>query len=412
MSRTLILRTATLGVAIMLASAPVSAQSFTVGDKEVQVHGSIQQGFIVGTGNNFLTMNTNDGSLQMTDGAVNLSTQLTRKLRVGGQLYARNIGDLGKGQLQLDWGFADYRFNDAFGVRGGKVKTPMGLYNDTQDMEFLHTWALLPQGPYPLDLRSVVIAHTGADAYGTLSMKKAGKVQYTVYGGFIADDKNGGYRYGIEDLGLAFNGDIEQRGGGLDARWFAPVDGLMAGYSFQRSNLDANFVIPVHNVRLSTVIPKWNHHSLYADYQKDRLHVSTEWRRDMMAAETTMEDVDQATLAAIAATLDLGAVAAGPVTPGGSWFASASYRLLDQLEVGSYHSRYRFNLDGNENDHVYDTAVTGRIDLNRFWNVKVEGHFIDGYGDTMMAHGFYLRANPRGFEPTTKLLVVRTGVSF
>jgi hypothetical protein len=29
-----------------------------------------------------------------------------------------------------------------------------------------------------------------------------------------------------------------------------------------------------------------------------------------------------------------------------------------------------------------------------------------------MAHGFYLRANQQGFEPTTKLLVVRTGVSF
>jgi hypothetical protein len=98
-----------------------------------------------------------------------------------------------------------------------------------------------------------------------------------------------------------------------------------------------------------------------------------------------------------------------------SWFASASVRVLDRLEVGSYHTRFVSSLQRPsqpDDNHIYDTAVAGRIDLNRFWNVKVEGHFIDGYGDTMTAHGFYLRDNPQGFQPTTKLLVVRTGVSF
>jgi len=36
-----------------------------------------------------------------------------------------------------------------FGVRGGKVKTVIGLSNDTQDYEFLNTFALLPQSVYP-----------------------------------------------------------------------------------------------------------------------------------------------------------------------------------------------------------------------------------------------------------------------
>jgi hypothetical protein len=425
MSRSHTLRAAVLGVAITLASEPVFAQSFNVGDKEVQVHGSIQQGFIVGTGNNFLTMKTNDGSVEMTDGAFNLSTQVTRKLRVGGQLYSRNIGDLGQGQLQLDWGFADYKFHDAFGVRGGKVKTPMGLFNDTQDMEFLHTWALLPQGSYPLDLRSVVIAHKGADAYGTVSMKKAGKVQYNVYGGFISDDKNGGYRYGIEDRGLSFTGDIKQRGGGLDARWLAPVDGLVTGYSFLRTRIAADFGMTApFKLQLSAVVPKWDHHVVYGDYQKDRLHLSAEWRREIMETRAVVDlsAIDPAVLTALIATMAPGAtpdMAASmpPVSRSGSWFTAASYRLSDRLEVGSYHSRYLIdagNLQANmlADDHVYDTAVTGRVDLNRFWNVKVEGHFMDGYGDTVMAHGFYLRVNQQGFDSTTKLLVVRTGVSF
>jgi len=49
------------------------------------------------------------------------------------------------------------------GFRAGKVKTALGLYNDTQDAESLHTWALLPQALYPTDLRTSLIAHTGGD---------------------------------------------------------------------------------------------------------------------------------------------------------------------------------------------------------------------------------------------------------
>ena len=50
------------------------------------------------------------------------------------------------------------------GFREGRVKTSLGLYNDTQDQEFLHTWALLPQSLYPADLRSVAL-RTWAETY-------------------------------------------------------------------------------------------------------------------------------------------------------------------------------------------------------------------------------------------------------
>ena len=53
------------------------------------------------------------------------------------------IGSLDDFKPQLDWAYGDYKFASWFGARAGKVKTAMGLYNDTQDMEFLHTWALL-----------------------------------------------------------------------------------------------------------------------------------------------------------------------------------------------------------------------------------------------------------------------------
>src|SRR5689334_1956210 len=123
-----------------LGAAQASAQtSVTVGGREIQVHGFVQQGFVFTDDNSFLTMGSSNGSGEMTDGAFNVSTKLNDKLRIGAQAYARNLGQFGNGHVELDWVFADYQLNDKIGFRGGKVKTQLGLINDTQDMEFLHT---------------------------------------------------------------------------------------------------------------------------------------------------------------------------------------------------------------------------------------------------------------------------------
>jgi hypothetical protein len=63
-------------------------------------------------------------------------------------------------------------------------------------------------------------------------------------------------------------------------------------------------------------------------------------------------------------------------------------------------------------NHVYDKVITARVDLNRFWNVKVEGHSMNGYGAGPFPDGFYPRANPQGFKPNTNAVVVKTGMSF
>ena len=67
----------------------------------------------------------------------------------------------------------------------------------------------------------------------------------------------------------------------------------------------------------------------------------------------------------------------------------------------------------NPDNHLYDKVVTARVDLNSHWNVKVEGHFMDGYGaPTMYPVGFYTPDNPKGLKPQTNLLLIRTGWNF
>ena len=61
---------------------------------------------------------------------------VTDKFHVGAQLYLRNIGPLGKWRPDLDWAYAGYKSKNWLGVRGGKVKTALGLYNDTRTLNF------------------------------------------------------------------------------------------------------------------------------------------------------------------------------------------------------------------------------------------------------------------------------------
>lgn len=388
------------GLLLLLVGASASpslAQSFKVAEKEVQVHGFVQQGFNVTDENNFLTMDTSGGSAAMTDAAVNLSSNLTRKLRVGAQVYARNIGELGNGSLEVDWAFADFKFADGFGVRGGKMKTMLGLFSDTQDMEFLYTWALLPQGLYPLDLRSVTIAHIGADVYGNVKLGKAGSLAYTGYVGKIQDDDQGGYRYGVQDSGLGFLTGLNSRGGGFDARWTTPVNGLMTGYSFTQTKDNVDLVVNAMLMPFTVTSDPARRQALYADYQGSRVRLSGELRR-----EFTVLNLEPA-------------VFPRSETPSRAWFAAVSYRLFEKLEVGSYHSNFVYNANlpsSDANNHIYDTAVSSRLDLNRFWNVKVEGHFIDGNGNSALARGFYRRNNLSGFSQKTRMLVIRTGLNF
>ena len=71
------------------------AQDFKLFDRDVQIHGFASQGFIYTNDNNWLTMNTSQGSGAFTEFGVNVSSSVTDKLRVGAQLYDRNLGRLG-----------------------------------------------------------------------------------------------------------------------------------------------------------------------------------------------------------------------------------------------------------------------------------------------------------------------------
>ena len=402
---------------LSLSLAPVSlhAQDFKVRGRDLQLHGFASQGFVHTDENNWLTMPTQGtGSFAFTDFGANASLQVTDRFRVGAQFYDRNLGQLGQYHPSLDWAVADYRFKAWFGVRGGKVKTTLGLYNDTQDLDFLHTFALLPQSVYPTDVRDATLAHTGGDIYGNVALRhRLGALSYTAYAGHRSDSIYSGYAY----LASQYNVHYSRYGGlmyGGDLRWNTPLKGLLIGAS--RLNQDvsgqATFVDPINPgggfVPYSDASKSDWANQFYAEYAVGKLRIDSEYRRflhDQIVNGGILETIDDVR----------------------GWYISGAYRVVKRVALGSYYSRYSITtasggplaaLFPDQTDtslpanHVYDKVITARIDLNKFWNAKLEGHFMNGYGSSIYPDGFYPQVNPQGFKPNTNALVVKTSLDF
>ena len=407
-----------LACATAIAAIPAGLHAqfnFDVGGRQVQVHSFLSEGYAYTNQNNYLTMKTSRGSADMFDAGVSISVRLTDKLRISAQGYVRDFGRLGQWHPTLDYGYADYRFKDWFGIRGGKVKTVLGLFNDTQDNQSLFTFAMLPQAVYPTDLRDATIGHTGGDVYGNIFMKRAGSLSYTVYAGNRQDTRYGGYLLLLQDRGINMNsyGGLQY---GADLKWTTPVKGLLMGASHMREEITGtgtgacSAAVPINCQAWSArTLGNYEEHSnkdqsnfAYAEYSLGNLRIDGEYRRYWRDQDVWNN------------SYEVKADSRG-------WYISGAYRFSKWLELGSYYSRFSCMYLRNgvpsfdtslPTNHLYDKVVSARFDLGRWWNVKVEGHFMDGWGGTQSPDGFYTTDNPAGILPTTRLLLVRTGFSF
>lgn len=138
---------------------------------DFQVHGYAAQGFVYSDDNNFFG-ESSDGSFNYYEAGLNASIQVHPKLTFAAQGAIRDAGISDTGTLRLDYAVADYRFlervNTTIGVRAGKVKNPLGFYNETRDVVFTRPSILMPVGYSDnQNQRSLVFTAPGAQIYGT-----------------------------------------------------------------------------------------------------------------------------------------------------------------------------------------------------------------------------------------------------
>ena len=152
---------------------------------EVDLHGLVSQSFVFSDNNHYLFEGSRGGSLEFSEFFLNFSRQFNDNLRIGMQFSARQFGDVENLEPSLDWGYGDYRFNSYLGLRVGKVKQPMGIFNENRDIDFSKHSIILDQGIYPESFRMIVQSYSGAGLYGSLNLEQSslGFVDYQIYGG-------------------------------------------------------------------------------------------------------------------------------------------------------------------------------------------------------------------------------------
>jgi len=140
--------------------------------RSLQFHGFLSQSFVLTSANRWFG-NSEDGSLDFTEAGLNLSFRPIGPLRLAAQGIYRRSGRLNPNELRLDYALADYTFLSSakgrLGILLGRVKNPLGLYNETRDVAFTRPTIFLPQSIYFDRTRNLGLANDGFQLYGEYS---------------------------------------------------------------------------------------------------------------------------------------------------------------------------------------------------------------------------------------------------
>ena len=342
----------------LAASRPAAAAEMSLPGElgQLQVHGFISQGFLYTSDNNYLA-NSSRGSFEFTELGLNFTLQPMDRLTLGLQIFSHDLGPIGDYRATLDWYSVDYHWQDWLGIRAGRVKLPFGLYNDSSDIDSARTAILLPQSIYPAQNRDFLLAQTGFELYGYRGLGAAGGLDYRMYGGTIFLDirPQPGSPVTAVDLNVPF-----VAGGRL--MWAAPVEGLRLGGSLQFLRLETHLLVPSTPSQVAVNLPVmlW---VASVEYTVRDLLLSAEYSRWRVRTESSNPSL----------------VPEG-LTFSERGYALASYRVNSWLQTGAYYSLLFPNVSrrGTLAGRQHDAALTLRFDINPFWLVKVEGHYMHG----------------------------------
>jgi hypothetical protein len=353
-----------MGAAVLATALLAGATSARAAEDEsgptVQIHGFVSQGAVLSTSNNYLTRSER-GSVDFSEVGINVTSQLTDRLRWGLQLFSRDLGPSGNYVVRADWFYLDYKWRDWFGIRAGRIKVPFGLYNESSDIDAARVPILLPQAVYPLANRDYLLAQTGLELYGFVDLRGAGALEYRLYGGTIYVAAPAGSGVSAIDVPYLFGGRL---------MWETPVEGLRVGGSFQALRIAFDYAI---DPRMPGVVTSFGADALLgvasAELVRGNLMLASEfsqWR-------TTIDSDDLAVYSPGTKRVVVSERA----------YVMGTYRVAEWLWPGAYYSvlfpdEANATFTGPSKDMQHDLAATLRFDINAHWLVKLEAHYMHG----------------------------------
>lgn len=364
---------------------------------EIQIHGFLSQGYLKSTDNNYL-VRSSEGSFEFTEAAVNFQSQLTDKLRVGIQVFSRDLGADGNNKLILDWAYGDYKVRDEFGIRAGRIKMPFGFYNQGRDVDMLRSTILLPGSIYSESVRNIIAAYNGLGAYGRIPTK-AGDFEYELGVGSNSIDEEIPYFKDVflsMGMGSATDRSIRMKWiGGGRIIWNTPLEGLRFGlthganHMVYEGTLGTTHMTIHQRLKANTIVS--------AEYTRNNLTLCGEYNRISIEIKTPLGISS---------------------FPREGYYGQASYRFHPKFEMASYYSVYYPNAHDKDGKRwtaqrmpnflawQKDFSLTGRFDITSFWLIKAEVHRMNGTGLCNVLE------NATGLKKDWTLLALKTTFNF
>lgn len=423
-------RAAVIAIAAILAASRVPA----IDAGGIDVHGSVSVTASYSDTYNYLGETADQAKLNVVDAVLNGTHRFDNGLRVGAQLYAYKIGHYT--DLTLDWANLDYSVQPWFGIRLGRNKITLGLYNDSQDLDAVRTFASLPFSFYPKTYRAITSSCDGLNLYGNVALGRGGSLDYAVYGGWKEDiEGDNPFVRGRNNLAQYAKWDVQGGVFGASLFWNVPVDGLRLGYSY--------FIAPDNQLRgvlsdsswiygefaaLPVAVDRvlgtgaWDHSGLFAgtpvvsDVRVSFQAISAEYTRGkwLWAAEYKQQDNTRGVIYT-PALARLGRPTRSPFTTNYEfYYGMVTYQATSQLGLGLYYSyenlsRRNSRAAHDPLNHTRDWAAAISYAVNDSWIVKLEGHLLDGRSQVLTSGDDNRRS---GTDNSWGYLLAKTTFSF
>jgi hypothetical protein len=341
----------------------------------IAIHGSLSTTASYSPDYNYIGDTKDSLDLNQNELIVNGTKRFENGIKLAAQLYAYELA--GYEDMTVDFANIDYSFRQEIGVRIGRNKMPVGLYNEVQDLDQVRTFASLPLNFYARAGRAIGSAYDGGAIYGNIPAGKAGSFDYQVFVGTMPSlDERMPIMKGIAgatklDLNTVY---------GASLVWNAPVEGLRLGYTYQ--------ALPQLDLDVGPAITEvdYENHVFSVEYTRGKWTAAAEYKYTKSRNEVTNFPVPPTT------------------SRDQHSYVQLTYQATDKLGLGVYYGYSDFDGKGVDKD----TAFAAAYALQPWWLVKAEVHFMDGINNLGNAGD----SNPGATDDTWTYFVLKSTLSF
>ncbi len=227
-----------------IISIPGIAEEMTP-SQPIVWHGFASQALIITDHNRFFGP-SDKASLDMTEIGLNGSIQWTPHIRTAAQVLSRRAGKMDNGTPDLDYGLFDLRLHTTmhqqFGLYLGRIKNPIGLYNETRDVAFTRQGIFSPQSIYFDKVRDLLLSSDGVQFYSHTNLA-SGILSVRAGSGYPLVDRNVEMAYLGQNYGGTLKGQQPAYIGQImyelfGGRWIISASALTTALKFHPAAAD------------------------------------------------------------------------------------------------------------------------------------------------------------------------------